>query len=128
VSEFRLPDIPQSEQPATRRERETHDVVQQLIRGLERNRFTLLTIVISGKETWRLHAPKVLGRRIGEHHEILDSVFHYLELLACRPAFQRRLLDAKNNPLQWRAIMREAMPDLEEQREAVRRIENGWLA
>jgi MarR-like DNA-binding transcriptional regulator SgrR of sgrS sRNA len=126
---LRLPGIPIDDHPATHREKLTHDVVQEMIRGLERNRFTLLTIVLGGKEKWRRHAQSIMaGLRIGEDHQMLDAIFSYLELLACAPRFQRRLLDAKNNPQQWKDIMREALPDLEAQREAISRIERGWPA
>lgn len=129
VDILRLPGLPIDDHPATQREKLTHDVVQELIRGLERNRFTLLTIVIGGKEKWRRHAQSIMaGLRIGEDHQMLDSIFRYLELLACKPSYQRRLLDAKANPAKWRDIMREAMPDLEAQREAISRIERGWPA
>lgn len=104
-------------------------MVQEFMRECERDRFRLLTIVLGGLVKWRRVAQSLWrGHRIGEDHQLLDAMFHYFELQACRPVFQRRLLEAQQNPAVWKDIMREALPDIEAQREAVRRIENGWPA
>jgi len=124
---LRLPNLPISDHPSTHREQALHDAVQEFMRECERDRFRLLTIVIQGREKWRKVAQSIWrGLRIGEDHQLLDAMFSYFELQACAPRFQRRLLDAQKNPQVWRDIMREAMPDIEAQREQVRRLENGW--
>jgi hypothetical protein len=124
---LRLPDLPISDRVSTHRERALHDACIQFMREIERDRFRLLTVVIGGLEQWRRAAQSIWrGLRIGEDSQLLDNLFRYLQLLACAPRYQRRLLDAANNPAVWNDIMREAMPDIEAQREQVRRLENGW--
>jgi hypothetical protein len=123
---WRLPNLPNAGY-ATQREKGLSDAIMQFLRDIERHRFTLLTIVIAGKEQWRVNAQETWrALRIGEDHQLLDSVFSYLELLSVRPGVQRMLLKAHNNPQQWRTIMDAARPHLEREREQVRRLENGW--
>jgi len=119
-TEFRLPDLPTAGY-ATRREKALSDAIQEVIRQLERDRLQLLTIVLDGRDKWR----KVGGRSMRAWRvdtDALDAMFSYLQLLAVRPAYQRRLLAAQHNPDVWRLIMAEATPDLEAQRENVRLI------
>lgn len=69
----RLPDIP-NDGYATRREKALSDEVMFFIRGCERNRRLLLTIVSSGKEKFR-----VIGRKAWSHlrvdTDLCDAVY-----------------------------------------------------
>jgi hypothetical protein len=117
---FHLPDLPTAGY-ATRREKALSDGIQEFLRQVERDRLLLLSIVIDGLAKWRVTGKQALGLRID--HELLDAMFSYLELLACRPEYQRRLLAAQSNSEIWRMVMAEAMPDIEAQRENVRLIQ-----
>jgi len=103
---------------ATQREKELSDSIMTAIRDLERNRATLLTIVVEGRERWRVVAKSAFGLRV--ETDALDAVYDYLTLLACKPAVQRRLLDAQKSPDVWRLIVAEAMPDIEAQLQQVK--------
>lgn len=118
---FHLPDLPDVGY-ATRREREGTDAIMLFMRNVERNRNRLLTIVIDGREKWRKVARAAFGNAMNVDDEALDAMFDYFTLQAARPKDQRRLLDAKNNPAVWRDIVREILPDIEEQRETVRLV------
>ena len=120
---FHLPDLPTAGY-ATQRERELTDMVMLFMRDTERNRVLLLTIVIEGREAWRKKAGSVLPSWADT--DLLDAMFHYFELQACRPAMQRRLLDAAQNPDVWRMLMAEAMPQIEQDRERARLVAK-WL-
>ncbi len=83
VDEFahcRLPDLP-TDGYSTRREREMTDEIMFFIRGAERNRILLLSIVCGGKDKFRS-----ISRKAWKHlkctTDLADSVFGYLELLA----------------------------------------------
>jgi len=115
---FHLPDLPNAGY-ATQRERELTDMVMDFMRQTERNRLLLLTIVIEGKGKWRKLAQLSLPR-IGEDHQLLDSIYDYFTLQACRPGTQRLLLNAAQNPDKWREIVRIVMPHLERERETLR--------
>lgn len=117
---FRLPDLPNAGY-ATQRERELTDAIMMFMRDMERNRLLLLTIVIEGKAKWRKMAGDIWrGLRVGEDHQLLDGIYDYFTLQACRPATQRLLLDAAQNPQKWRDIVRVVMPHLERERETLR--------
>jgi len=117
---FRLPDLPNAGY-ATQRERELTDCVMDFMRQTERNRLLLLTIVIEGKGKWRKMAGSIWrGLRVGEDHQLLDSIYDYFTLQACRPGTQRLLLAAQRNPDKWREIVRIVMPHLEKERETLR--------
>lgn len=116
---FRLPDLPNVGY-ATQREREGTDAIMTFMREVERERERLLTIVIEGREIWRHRARVAFGYMLNIGDDTLDAIYDYFTLQAARPVDQRRLLAAAHNPAVWRDIMREVMPDLEAQREAVR--------
>lgn len=117
---FHLPDLPNAGY-ATTRAKELTDTIQEFMRQTERNRLLLLTIVIEGKATWRKRAQDIWrGHRIGEDHQLLDSIYDYFTLQACRPRTQRLLLSAAQNPAKWREIVRIVMPHLEKEREGLR--------
>jgi len=117
---FHLPDLPNAGY-ATQRERELTDMVMQFMREVERDRVRLLTIVIEGKSRWRAVAGAIWrGHRIGEEHALLDSIYDYFTLQACRPGTQRLLLRAAQNPAKWREIVRIVMPHLEREREMLK--------
>ena len=117
---FHLPDIPNAGY-ATDRERHLSDEIMFFMRDIERDRPRLLMIVLTGLTEWRKVAGHIWrGYRIGEDHQLLDSIFHYFELQACRPRTQRVLLAAHGNPQKWRDIMRAVTPHLEREVEALR--------
>jgi|ERR1035437_2606625 hypothetical protein len=110
---FHLPDLPTAGY-ATQRERELTDNIMQFMRDTERNRLLLLTIVIEGKANWRIKAGNVWrGLKIGEDAGLLDSIYDYFTLQACRPQTQRLLLSAAKNAAKWREIVRYVMPHIE---------------
>ena len=117
---FHLPDLPVAGY-ATLREKQLTDAVQEFMRQTERNRVLLLTIVIEGKQKWRKMAGSIWrGMRIGEDHQLLDSIYDYFTLQCCRPRTQRLLLNAAQNPPKWREIVKIVMPHLEKEREALK--------
>jgi hypothetical protein len=117
-----LPDLPNAGY-ATRRERELSDVIMTFMREVERDRVRLLTIVIEGRDRWRKVAGEIWrGHRIGEDHQLLNAIYDYFTLQACPPLTQYRLLRNSHNALRWRDIVKQAMPDIEREREALRRL------
>ncbi len=117
---FHLPDLPNAGY-ATQRERELTDMIMDFMRQTERNRILLLTIVIEGKSKWRKMAGDIWrGMRIGEDHQLLDSIYDYFTLQACKPRTQRLLLRAAQNPPVWRDIVRMVMPHLERERDVLK--------
>lgn len=120
---FHLPDLPNAGY-ATQREKELTDAIMQFMRECERDRVRLLTIVLEGRERWRTVAQSIWrGLRIGESHDLLDSIFAYLELMACPPRVQAALLRNQKNPAKWREIMRFVYPQMEREREKVRLLQ-----
>jgi hypothetical protein len=94
----------------------------QFLREIERDRPKLLTIVCSGPEKWRKVAGDIWrGYKIGEDDGALNEIFRYMQLLACPPRVQHALLQSPKNALKWREIMRQAMPDIEVERELLRK-------
>ncbi len=117
---FHLPDLPNAGY-STQRERELTDMIMDFMRQTERNRPLLLTIVIEGKPKWRKMAGSIWrGMRIGEDHQLLDSIYDYFTLQACKPRTQRLLLAAAQNPAKWREIVRIVLPHLEREREVLK--------
>lgn len=118
---FHLPDLPNVGY-ATQRERTGTDQIMVFMREVERNRLRLLTIVIDGRERWRKVARTAFGHSVNIDDAALDAMFDYFTLQAARPRDQVRLLEAAQNPAVWRDIVREIMPDIEDQREGVRLV------
>ncbi len=117
---FHLPDLPNAGY-ATDREKRLSDAIMDFMRQVERDRERLLTIVLDGQTYWRRVAGDIWGGfRIGEDHQLLDSIFHYFELQAVKPRTQALLLKHRQNPQKWQEIMRLVMPHLEREREAAR--------
>ncbi len=117
---FHLPDLPIVGYSTTR-ERALTDNIQEFIRQIERDRPRLLTIVCEGREKWRKVAGDIWrGYRIGEEDGTLNAIFAYFELLASPPRVQAKLLLAPKNALKWRETMRQAMPRIEAEREALK--------
>jgi hypothetical protein len=114
---FHLPDLPIVGY-STRREKALTDNIQEFIRQIERDRVRLLTIVCAGLGKWKQVAGDIWrGYRIGEDDGALTAIYRYLELLACAPKYQAQLLRYPKNVLKWAEIMRQAMPDIEAERE-----------
>jgi hypothetical protein len=117
---FHLPDLPNAGY-ATTREREMTDAIMTFMRDTERNRLLLLTIVIEGKAKWRKMAGDIWrGLRASEDDGLLDSIYDYFTLQACRPRTQMLLLRYAKNPDKWRDVVRMVMPHLERERETLR--------
>ena len=116
---FHLPDLPNVGY-ATEREKRGSDQIMTFMRDTERNRFLLLTIVVEGRETWRKRASQVFAAGMAVDTAAVDAMYDYFTLQAAWPRAQRALLDAAQNPLKWRAIVREIMPKIEAQRESLR--------
>lgn len=118
---FHLPDLP-TVGYATERERAGTDAIMLFMRECERDRLRLLTIVLEGRERWRHVARVAFGYQLGIDDEALDTIYDYFTLQAARPADQRRLLEVAKNRDKWREIVREILPDIEAQREAVKAL------
>lgn len=92
----RLPDIPNAGY-STPREKELSDAVMFFVRGAERDRLWLLSMVCDGKGKFRsvmLKAWKYL--KVDE--DLIDSIYGYLELLAGPyPTLQRDQLLRMNH-------------------------------
>lgn len=123
IEHFHLPDIPDAGYESDRA-RHLSDEIMLFMRSLERDRPRLLTIVIEGIERWRKVAGEIWRPyRIGEDHQLLDSIFHYFELQAVRPGVQAMLLQVQQNPQKWKEIMDVTKPHLEREREDLRLME-----
>lgn len=87
----RLPDLPNAGY-ATRRERELSDAIMFFIRGAERDRLFLLSLVCDGREKFRRTFMQAF-RYLRIDREAADAVFGYLVLLAgAEPEAQRDAL------------------------------------
>jgi hypothetical protein len=115
-----LPDLPHAGY-ATRRQRESTDAIMLFMRGCERDRLRLLTMVIEGKDKWRTVA-RDIWRGLAIDDSTLDDIYFYFVLQAAQthPAQQRELLQHAQNPAKVRDLIRALMPGFEEQREMVR--------
>lgn len=76
----RLPDLPNAGY-ATRREKQFSDEIMSFIRGCERNRILLLTIVCARKDKAR-RVMKKAWKHLKADDEMVDAVFGYLVLIA----------------------------------------------
>lgn len=94
IDEFadqRLPDLP-TDGYATRRERALTDEIMFFIRGAERDRLFLLSLVCDGQDKFRRVAHKA-WHHLRADTDLCDAVFRYLELLAgAHPHLQRDIL------------------------------------
>ena len=102
----RLPDLPTAGY-ATKRQRELTDAIMLFIRGIERDRLMLLSIVLDGRAKWR----QVIGRKwthlqTAFDTDLKDAIFNYLLLLAGpNPEAQRdALLRMGQNELQGSSL------------------------
>ena len=87
----RLPDLPHAGY-ATFRQKQTSDAVMIFMRGVERDRILLLSIVVEGIETWRKTAGTVWKGLLIDR-DLLDSIFRYFVLQAgVNPAEQLLIL------------------------------------
>jgi hypothetical protein len=123
---LRLPDLPNAGY-ATTREKQLTDSVMMFMREIERDRLRLLSIVCDGREKWVKVAGSLWrGLRIGEDSGLLHKIYDYFCLQACPPSIQYQMLQAPSNVLKWRELIRRAMPDIEVERELLRkRRDNG---
>ena len=123
---FHLPDLPNAGY-ATNRERQLTDATMCFMREIERDRLRLLSIVCDGREKWVKVAGSLWrGLRIGEDSGLLHKIYDYFCLQACPPSIQYQMLQAPSNVLKWRELIRRAMPDIEVERELLRkRRDNG---
>ncbi len=86
-----LPDLPDAGY-STRRQKEASDAIMFFMRGVERDRFLLLSIVIDGIDKWRKTAGGV-WRGLLIDRDILDSIFRYFVAQAgVNPAQQLLIL------------------------------------
>lgn len=115
-----LPDLPNAGY-ATPREKELSDGIMFFMRETERDRLRLLSIVLEGKTKWRTVGASALGW-LRVDTELLDAIYDYFTLQAAQPSAQRVLLSAAKNPHAWRACVKAIWPDLERQREVLRRM------
>ncbi len=76
----RLPDLPNAGYSTTR-EKQLTDEIMFFIRGTERNRILLLTIVTERREKFRKTAMKA-WKHLKADEALVDAVFGYLVLLA----------------------------------------------
>jgi len=114
---FHLPDLPIVGY-ATAREKALTDNMQEFCRQIERDRVRLLAIVCEGRDKWKRVAGDIWrGYRIGEEDGALNAMFNYFQLMAVAPPVQAQLLRYPKNVLKWAEIMRQAMPDIEAERE-----------
>jgi hypothetical protein len=89
-----LPDLP-SAGYLTRRQRETSDAIMIFMRGVERDRPLLLSIVLDGLETW-LKTAGTVWRGLLIDKDVLTSIFRYFELQAGpNPAEQLLILEGQ---------------------------------
>jgi hypothetical protein len=79
-ADSRLPDLPTAGY-ATDREKHLTDEIMMFIRGAERNRIFLLTMVSEGREKFR-KVTKKAWRHLKVDDNLCDAVFGYLVLLA----------------------------------------------
>ena len=123
---LRLPDLPNAGY-STLRQRQLTDAICMFMREIERDRLRLLSIVCDGREKWvKVAGGLWRGLRIGEDSGLLNRIYDYFCLQACSPAIQYQLLQAPTNVLKWRELIRRAMPDIEVERELLRkRRDNG---
>ncbi len=90
-ADVRLPDLP-NDGYSTRREKALSDEVMFFIRGAERDRLLLLSLVCDGKDKFRRVARKAWSH-LKIDTEMCDAVFGYLEILAgAYPHLQRDML------------------------------------
>jgi hypothetical protein len=75
-----LPDLPDAGY-STYRERVTTDAIMFFMRGVERDRLLLLSIVIDGRERFRRVAGRA-WRGLLVNRDILDSIYSYFVLQA----------------------------------------------
>lgn len=80
IAASRLPDPPNAGY-ATKTEKLLSDIMQELCRGIERDRIQLLDIVINGHLKWRKVFKKAC-RFIKADDELADAVFRYFVMLA----------------------------------------------
>ncbi len=80
IAASQLPDLP-SAGFATTRERQLTDAIMFFLRGAERDRLWLLSMVCDGKGKFR-NVTRKAWRFMKADDEIIDAVFGYLELLA----------------------------------------------
>lgn len=117
---FRLPDLPNAGY-ATAREKQLSDEIMIFMRDVERDRVRLLSIVVGGKDKWRSVAGDIWrGLRIGEDHQLLDSIYDYFTLQAVRPGVAKLLLSHAQNPQKWRDIVKMTLPFVERELEQLK--------
>lgn len=84
----RLDDLPNAGYSTTR-EKELSDTVMFFLRGAERDRLWLLSMVCDGKDKFRSVLRKA-WKHLRADHELIDAVYGYLVLLAGKyPHLQR---------------------------------------
>jgi len=76
----RLPDLPNAGF-STWKQKQTSDMIMFFMRGVERHRLLLLSIVIDGIDKWRKTAGKEWKGLLIDR-EILDSIFRYFVMQA----------------------------------------------
>lgn len=119
----RLPDLPNAGY-SSRKEKTTSDLVMFWLRAIERDRPTLLAIVMEGADKWRRIAGKAWGLNTGGRTgalstELLDRVYDYMARLAGpNPAKQLMTLLAHRadtqirDPLQRKQLRRQLRASL----------------
>lgn len=124
ITASRLPDLPNAGY-ASRRQKETSDAIMFFMRGVERDRFLLLSIVLDGIEKWRRTAGTV-WRGLLIDRDILDSIYRYFEMQAGpNPAGQLLILQGMQQQAErerWDKRSRTRVAFQQLQRKALREI------
>ncbi len=79
-SASRLPDLPNAGY-ASRRQKETSDAIMVFMRGVERDRMLLLSIVVDGLDKW-IKTSSSAWKGLLIDREILTGIFRYFEMQA----------------------------------------------
>lgn len=107
---YNLGELP-SAGAATVRQKMTTDAIMFFMRGVERERSVLLSIVLDGIDKWR-RVSMAKWRGLDIDRDLVDSVWRYFALQAMPPRFQYRVLQ---HPNKFYEILHKAMPYIEAQ-------------
>jgi len=115
----RLPDLPNNGY-GTHKEKELSDAIMFFMRGMERDRLTMLNIVLGGLALWRKTA-RGIWRGFNVPDEPIDEIYRYFCIQASQPEYQVLMLDAikRKNVDLFRDALRHSWPSIEEQQRAL---------
>ncbi len=110
-----LPNLPNAGY-ATDNQKFVSDAIQEFMRGVERDRLRLVTIVVEGLEKWRTVARSAFGSKAP--HDIIDTMYEYFRLQAADGTpWQAELLRHRQNQAKTKEIVRAMWPHLLEQKD-----------